>query len=335
MLAVEGVTKVFAGGTKALDGVSLDVDEGEMVAVLGPSGGGKSTLFQCIIRLAEPTAGRISVGGVDILALRGRQLAKMRRRIGMVFQQYNLAQRLSALDNVLAGRIAEAPLWRVLSRTFTSGDRELAMSCLDRVGMADYAHQRAGSLSGGQQQRVAIARALCQQPRLLIADEPVSSLDPESANQVMEVLSTINERDGITVLCSLHQVHLAQSYAPRIVGLNNGKITADNIVNYTAKEIRRVDIVAGVSYGDDLDKVKKTLADILAKDERVLRDPAPTIGVLELADSSVNFVVRPWVKTADYWDVYFATQESIKKRFDAEGITIPFPQQDVHLHKTD
>lgn len=113
----------------------------------------------------------------------------------------------------------------------------------------------------------------------------------------------------------------------------NGKITGDNIVNHSAKEIRRVDIVAGVSYGDDIDKVKNVLADILAKDERVLKDPAPTIGVLQLADSSVNFAVRPWVKTADYWDVLFATQESIKKRFDAEGITIPFPQRDVHVHK--
>lgn len=115
----------------------------------------------------------------------------------------------------------------------------------------------------------------------------------------------------------------------------NGKITADNIINYTAKEIRRVDIVAGVSYQDDLDKVKNVLTDILAKDDRVLKDPAPTIAVLELADSSVNFAVRPWVKTGDYWDVFFATQESIKKRFDAEGICIPFPQQDVHLHKAD
>lgn len=115
----------------------------------------------------------------------------------------------------------------------------------------------------------------------------------------------------------------------------NGKITGDNIINYTAKEIRRVDIVAGVSYKDDLDKVKNVLADILAKDDRVLKDPAPTVGVLELADSSVNFVVRPWVKTADYWDVFFATQESIKKRFDSEGICIPFPQQDVHIHRAD
>ncbi|MBN1105681.1 MAG: mechanosensitive ion channel [Deltaproteobacteria bacterium] len=115
----------------------------------------------------------------------------------------------------------------------------------------------------------------------------------------------------------------------------NAKMTSDNIVNYTAKEIRRVDIVAGVSYGDDLDKVKKVLEGILAKDERILKDPAPTIGVLELAESSVNFVVRPWVKTSDYWDVFFATQESIKKQFDIEGIQIPFPQQDVHLHKVD
>ena len=113
----------------------------------------------------------------------------------------------------------------------------------------------------------------------------------------------------------------------------NAKITGDNIVNYTAKEMRRLDLVAGVSYGDDLDTVKRVLQDIVEKDERILKDPAPTIGVLELADSSVNFAVRPWVKTADYWDVYFATQESIKKRFDAEGISIPFPQQDVHLHK--
>jgi small conductance mechanosensitive channel len=115
----------------------------------------------------------------------------------------------------------------------------------------------------------------------------------------------------------------------------NAKMTSDNIVNYTAKEIRRLDIVAGVSYGDDIDKVKKVLEDILAKDERILKDPPPTIGLLELADSSVNFAVRPWVKTSDYWNVYFATQESIKKQFDAAGISIPFPQRDVHLYKTD
>jgi small conductance mechanosensitive channel len=127
---------------------------------------------------------------------------------------------------------------------------------------------------------------------------------------------------------------LKSPYNKKII-VPNGKMTADNIVNYSAKEIRRVDIVAGVSYHDDLDKVKNVLADILAKDDRVLKDPAPTIGVLELGDSSVNFVVRPWVKTADYWDVFFATQETIKKRFDAEGICIPFPQQDVHLYKAD
>lgn len=227
MLTVHNLTKIYPGGAKALEGVTLRVDEGEMVAVLGPSGGGKSTLFQCINRLAEPTSGAVRVAGVDVMSLRGKHLARLRRRIGMVFQQYNLAQRLTALENVLAGRIAEAPLWRVLARRFSKRDQDFAIACLERVGMARFADQRAGSLSGGQQQRVAIARALCQEPSLLLADEPVSSLDPESAHQVMDVLSSIHGRDGITVLCSLHQVHLAEAYAPRILGLNGGRLTVD------------------------------------------------------------------------------------------------------------
>jgi small conductance mechanosensitive channel len=139
---------------------------------------------------------------------------------------------------------------------------------------------------------------------------------------------------GVVEEMGIFTTHLKSPDNKKII-VPNGKISGDNIINYTAKEIRRIDIVAGVSYGDNLDKVKKVLAEILAKDNRVLKDPAPTIGVLELADSSVNFAVRPWVKTADYWDVFFATQENIKKQFDAEGICIPFPQQDVHLHKVD
>src|SRR5262245_60487368 len=189
-LAARNLSKRY-NGRLALDDASIAVAPGEVVAVLGPSGAGKTTLFRCLTRLAEPDAGRIEIGGKRFDHLRGRALAAARREIGVVFQQFNLVRRLSALDNVLAGRLAAAPLWRVALRTFAPADMTRAADALAAVGLADRMHQRADTLSGGQQQRVAIARALAQDSRVLLADEPVASLDPETSVAILTLMREI------------------------------------------------------------------------------------------------------------------------------------------------
>ena len=221
-LSVRAISKSF-GGQRALDSISFEVREHEMVAVLGPSGAGKTTLFRCITGLLAPDTGSVHVAGLDVAQLRGRE----RRHIAVVFQQFNLVSRLSALDNVLAGRLGHVSTWRGWSRRFTSADRLLALECLDRVGLLAKAQQRADTLSGGQQQRVAIARALAQQPDIIIADEPIASLDPNISAEILELLRGICHTDGVSVLCSLHQVHLASAYADRLIGLANGLLVAD------------------------------------------------------------------------------------------------------------
>lgn len=225
-LRLDSVVRQY-GTTRALDGVSLAVAPGEFVALLGPSGAGKSTVFRCLTGLAIPDAGAAEVLGARIDRLRGRELRALRASIGLVFQQHNLVGRLSAIDNVLTGRLAATPLWRVLTRTFRSADRQLALASLDRVGLLEKAYQRADSLSGGQQQRVAIARVLAQQSRVLLADEPVASLDPESARQVLRTLRSIARDQGIAVLCSLHQVDLAREFADRLIGMRAGRVVFD------------------------------------------------------------------------------------------------------------
>ena len=225
-LAVRNISKTFGtplGTHKALDNISFDVREHEMVAVLGPSGAGKTTLFRCITGLLAPDAGVVRVAGLDVSQLRGRE----RRHIAVVFQQFNLVSRLSALDNVLAGRLGHVASWRGWTRQFTRADRLLALECLDRVGLLPQARQRADTLSGGQQQRVAIARALAQQPDIIIADEPIASLDPSISAEILELLRGICHDDGVSVVCSLHQLHLAKDYADRLIGLSNGKLVAD------------------------------------------------------------------------------------------------------------
>jgi phosphonate transport system ATP-binding protein len=207
----------------AIDDISFNVRANEFVAVLGPSGSGKTTLFRCIAGLLQPDAGSIRIDGDAVQHLRGR----LRRRIAVVFQQFNLVDRLSALDNVLAGRLGYVPIWRGLVRRFTREDRLLALECLERVGLLDKALQRADTLSGGQQQRVAIARALCQQPSLILADEPVASLDPNAGAGVLELLRDIARSGNVGVVCSLHQVHFARSYSDRIVGLSRGRAIID------------------------------------------------------------------------------------------------------------
>lgn len=211
----------------ALSEISFDVAPGEVVAVLGPSGAGKTTLFRCLTQLIEPAEGTVELAGRRPVGLRGRELRQARREVGLIFQQYNLVRRLTAEENVLAGRLGHVPTWRVVLRHFERDDRALATACLARVGLSEQAHQRADRLSGGQQQRVAIARVLAQQSPIVLADEPVASLDPATATDVLDVLRGVARERGITVLSSLHQVDLATRFADRIIGLRDGCLVVD------------------------------------------------------------------------------------------------------------
>ena len=211
---------------RVLDGVSVELAPGELVALLGPSGSGKTTILRCLARLTEPDNGRILVDGQDLVGLKGRSLACARSKIGVVFQQFNLIRRLTALENVLAGRLAQTALWRVMLRRFAPVDMRRAAEALESVGLADHMHQRADTLSGGQQQRVAIARALAQESRILLADEPVASLDPETAVAIMELLRGLAKSNGLGVLCTLHQPKLAEQFADRLLFMEGGRLRA-------------------------------------------------------------------------------------------------------------
>jgi phosphonate transport system ATP-binding protein len=223
-LAARSLSKRY-GARVALDRASLTLAPGEVVAVLGPSGSGKTTLFRCLTRLTEPDAGEIEIGTTRLDGLRGAALARARRDVGVVFQQFNLVRRLTALENVLAGRLAAAPLWRVALRRFGSADVARAVDALVAVGLADHLHQRADTLSGGQQQRVAIARALAQESHVLLADEPVASLDPETAASVLALLQRISRQRRMAVLCTLHQPELAARFADRVLVMRAGVLS--------------------------------------------------------------------------------------------------------------
>lgn len=239
-LAIRGLSKRY-GDKAAVDRVDLTVAPGEFVALLGPSGAGKSTIFRCVTRLVAADAGEIDLLGARMDALHGRALRNQRRAIGLIFQQFNLIGRLSALDNVLAGRLGAVPTWRAVLRRFTTPDRQRALASLDHVGLLSHAYQRADRLSGGQQQRVAIARVLAQESRIILADEPVASLDPNAANNVLGILRSVAHERGIAVLCSLHQTALAQSYADRIVAMRDGRIVLDAAAaSLDADEIHRI-----------------------------------------------------------------------------------------------
>ena len=225
-LVLRHVSKAY-GSVRALDDVSFSVGPGEFAALLGPSGAGKSTVFRCLTRLASVDTGDILVHGRALPTLSGAALREARRSIGLIFQQHNLIGRLSAMNNVLTGRLAGVPTWRVLSRRFPAADRQAVLTCLDRVGLLDKAYVRADALSGGQQQRVAIARVLAQEGRVILADEPVASLDPESARHVLATLRSVARNQGIAVLCSLHQVELAREFADRLIGLKAGRVVFD------------------------------------------------------------------------------------------------------------
>ncbi len=228
VVRVEGLSKKFAGGNViALDDVSFELAEGELMVIIGLSGSGKSTLLRHLNGLHEPTAGAVEVLGVDVVDAGRRELRALRREVGFVFQQFNIVGRLTCMENVLTGALGRlrGPRWG--AQMYPKSLRRHAIEQLDRVGIADRAWQRADTLSGGQQQRVAIARTLMQHPRLVLADEPVASLDPEISGQVMDVLFRCCVEDNITVLCSLHQVDLAVDWAHRLLGLRDGRIVLD------------------------------------------------------------------------------------------------------------
>ena len=225
MLEIDGLTRRF-GAKTAVDAVSLAIPAGQMVGVIGRSGAGKSTLLRMINRLGDPTEGRIRFDGTDVTALKGRALRDWRMRCAMIFQQFNLVQRLDVLTNVLVGRLNRRPMLSSLLRMFTAEERAMALSALDRFDLAETALQRADTLSGGQQQRVAIARAMLQEPHIILADEPIASLDPRNSRIVMESLRAVN-REGITVLVNLHDLATAREYCDRIVALNAGRLVFD------------------------------------------------------------------------------------------------------------
>ena len=226
-LVIRGLRKEYRAGVPVLRDVSLEVGGTGMTAIIGPSGTGKSTLIRCINRLVDPTAGEILFGGTDLARLKGRALREARRRIGMVFQEYNLVERLSVIENLLCGRLGYVPVWRAWLRRFPPQDVARAFDLLDSVGLGDFATRRADALSGGQRQRVGIARAIMQDPELVLADEPTSSLDPKTSVEIMELLAQLARERGIPVIVNIHNVELAKRFAERIVGMSQGAIVFD------------------------------------------------------------------------------------------------------------
>jgi phosphonate transport system ATP-binding protein len=238
VLVLDGITKSF-GSSVAVSGVSLSIPKGQFVGVIGRSGAGKSTTLRMINRLTEPTKGRIAYEGTDVTALRGRALRDWRRRCAMIFQQFNLVGRLDVLDNVLMGRLTQSSPWRSATKNWGREDRAIALAALDQLDIAQLASQRADNLSGGQQQRVAICRALVQEPEIVLADEPVASLDPRNAAIVMDALQRINRHFGLTVLCNLHSLDLAHSYCDRLVGMAAGRVVFDDAPSALTESVAR------------------------------------------------------------------------------------------------
>ncbi len=229
MLRVEHLNKVYPNGTVALKDVNFQVEDGEFLAVIGLSGSGKSTLLRCINRLIEPTSGKVLWNGIDVTAAPTTELRTIRRQIGMVFQQFNLVKRSSVLTNVLSGRLGYVSPYQSLLNYFSPADMQRAMENLEQLGLAEKAHVRADSLSGGQQQRVGIARALMQEPKLILADEPVASLDPVLAHSILKYLEQMNKERKITVLCSLHFLDLVHRYATRAIALKDGQVVFEGL----------------------------------------------------------------------------------------------------------
>lgn len=252
MLQIKNLTKIYDDGTQAVKNVSFDVKDGEFLIIIGLSGSGKSTLLRCINRLINPTEGEIIWNGIDLCALEGEELRKARRKIGMIFQHFNLVKRSSVYSNVMSGRLGYTKTTASLLNKFSDEDIKMGRNVIERLGITDQTHKRADELSGGQQQRVGIARALMQEPELILADEPVASLDPVLAHSILETIERLNQEDGITVICSLHYLDLVQKYATRVVGLRDGEIvyhgTREDIMALTDDEFKEI-------YGAEAERV--------------------------------------------------------------------------------
>ncbi|WP_306029593.1 phosphonate ABC transporter ATP-binding protein [Stappia sp. MMSF_3263] len=252
MFKLEGVTRKFGTNT-AVKAVSLDIPDGQMVGIIGRSGAGKSTLLRMINRLIDPNGGRIIFDGVEVSALKGQALRNWQRDCAMIFQQFNLVPRLDVLTNVLLGRLNHRSSVKNILGMFSRTERAMAIAALERLGIAQTALQAAGTLSGGQQQRVAIARALMQQPRMVLADEPIASLDPLNAQKVMDALKDINEREGITVITNLHTLDTARNYCQRIIGMSQGAVVFDGTPDMlTTDAARRI-------YGADSQELSEAI----------------------------------------------------------------------------
>ncbi len=237
MLTITDLVKQYPTGLKALHGVNLSIDEPQVVAIIGPSGAGKSTLIRCINRLVEPTTGSIILDGTDVTKLGRRELRRARRRMGMIFQEYNLVERLTVMENLLSGRLGYVGFWRTFRRNYPPDDVQAAYQLLDRVGLEGYENTRADALSGGQRQRVGIARALMQQPDLLLIDEPTASLDPKTSRQIMRIIVKLAHESGTPALLNIHDVPLAQAHADRVVGLADGNIVFDGKPDELTEEV--------------------------------------------------------------------------------------------------
>ena len=227
MIKFDNVNKVYSNGLHALKNVSLDIRQGEFVAIIGLSGAGKSTLLRTINRMHDISEGSLTVNGQEVNDLAGKDLRKFRRKVGMVFQSFNLVTRTTVINNVLTSRVPDMPLWKSIIGLYSKEDKVIALEALDKVGILDKAYVRADQLSGGQQQRVALARTLAQKPEIILADEPVAALDPITAKQVMDDFKKINKELNMSVLINIHHVDLALKYADRVIGIKAGEIVYD------------------------------------------------------------------------------------------------------------
>lgn len=245
MIQFDHVSKVYPNGVVGLDDVTLTISDGEFVAIIGRSGAGKSTLLRAVNRMHGISSGKLTVNDIDVNALQGKDLRSFRRSIGMVFQSFNLVTRTTVIKNVLAARVPDIPFWRVVFGVFPRKDKMIALESLDKVGILDKAYIRADQLSGGQQQRVALARTLAQDPKIILADEPVAALDPVTAKQVMQDFVRINREMNISILLNIHHVELALEYADRVIGIRAGKIVYDG----PADEVDQT--VLDTIYGED------------------------------------------------------------------------------------
>lgn len=248
LLEIEGLSKEYTGGTRALSDVHFSVEEGEFVSIIGPSGAGKSTLLRCMNRMIDATDGKIIFDDTNIMDLKKNQLRELRTKIGMIFQHYNLVNRLSVIENVLHGRLGYKGTLQGVLGLYEEKEKEQAFELIDRLGLNEQAYKRCDQLSGGQKQRVGIARALIQDPKLVLCDEPIASLDPNASKIIMDRLKAINEEMGITCILNLHQVDVAMKYSDRIIGINGGQVIYDGPAKKLEREM--VHRIYGSEFGE-------------------------------------------------------------------------------------